>query len=400
MKRIPGLLCLLLGGLLLMGADGCSSDPNVEGAKLDLRNKDYDRALRNLETAIATNPDNAEAWELKGQVLSEKAFETVGVDEHVGLIDEMSAAFRRAETIDPLLTGAVTRSMAIAYVREFERGIQAFNRGSDDSAEYMTAATYFGAAGTIQPDSAGAYVNQAYAYLNAGAEMQAAVPFEKALELGDTDIETYRFLARIYIANDREGEAVTLLETAAEMYPGNADLQAEMLNAYQVSGQVDRALETYAQAVADNPDNKLFRYNYGSLLVQVERYDDAITELSAAAELDPEYANAHYNLGAAYINKAVNVNESINTKDDALRENRPTMSSAEITAMEAEIDALADERRALFGAAISPLEAAHVLFESAGEDATGVCQALFQSYVQNNLLDKAEEVSECAGNNG
>ncbi len=400
MKRIPGLLCLLLGGLLLMGADGCSSDPNVEGAKLDLRNKDYDRALSNLETALAANPDNAEAWELKGQVLAEKAFETVGVDEHVALISEMSAAFRRAESIDPLLTESVTRSMAIAYVREFERGIQAFNRGSDDSAEYMSAATYFGAAGTIQPDSAGAYVNQAYAYLNAGAEMQAAAPFEKALELGDTDVETYRFLSRIYISNNRADEAVTLLETAAEIYPRNVDLQAELLNAYQVAGQVDRALETYAKAVADNPENKLFRYNYGSLLVQVERYDDAIAELSAAAALDPEYANAQYNLGAAYINKAVAVNERINAKDDTLRANRSTMSSDAIATAEAEIDALADERRALFAAAISPLEAARGLFDAAGDDASPVCKALFQSYVQNNMLDKAEEVSECAGTNG
>lgn len=400
MKRFPALLCVLLTGLILMGADGCSSDPNVEGAKLDLRNKDYDRALSNLETALTSNPDNAEAWELKGRVLTEKAFETMDADEHIALIAEMVEAFERAQSIDPLLTETITRNKAIAYVREFERGIQAFNRGSNDAAEYMTAADYFGSAGVIQPDSAGAYVNQAYAYLNGGAEMQAAAPFERALELGDTDVETYRFLSRIYMNNDRAGDAVTLLETAAEMFPGNIDLQAELLNAYQIAGQVDRALETYAAAVSENPDNKLFRYNYGSLLVQVERYDDAIAELQAAVALDPEYGNAQYNLGAAFINKAVAVNEQINEKDDTLRENRATMSSDEITAAEAEIDELAEERRGLFGAAIAPLEAARGLFEAAGEDATGVCQALFQSYVQNNLLDKAEEVSECAGTNG
>lgn len=382
-----------------MGADGCSSDPNVEGAKLDLRNKDYDRALQNLETALSNNPDNAEALELKGRVLTEKAFETEDPAEHAALIQEMVAAFDRAVEIDPLLLETVQRNKAIAYVREFERGIQAFNRGANDASEFEASALYFGTAAVIQPDSADAYTNQAYAFLNGGMETSAAEPFEMAIELGDTDVESFRFLSRIYLNNDRAAEAVTTLETAAELYPENIDVQAELLNAYQLAGQTDRALDTYARAVADSPDNKLFRYNYGSLLVSVERYDDAIEQLSAAVALDAEYANAQYNLGAAYINKAVAVNDQINTKDDELRENRSSLSSDEIATREAEIDALAEERRSLFAAAIAPLEAARTLVESEGEDATAICLALFQSYVQNNMLDQAEEVSECAGTN-
>ncbi|MFT5143209.1 MAG: tetratricopeptide (TPR) repeat protein [Rhodothermales bacterium] len=380
-----------------MGADGCSSDPNVEGAKLDLRNKDYDRALSNLESALTTNPDNAEALELKGRVLTEKAFETADADEHSALIHQMVEAFNRAATIDPLLLGNVNRNMAIAYVREFERGIQAFNRGSNDSAQYLEAASYFGTAAHIQPDSSGAYINQAYAYLNGGSELAAAEPFEMALELGDTDVETYRFLSRIYLNNDRQEDAVKMLETASGNYPENIDVQAELLNAYQVSGQIEQALDTYALAVTNSPDNKLFRYNYGSLLVSVERYDDAITQLIEAVRIDPDYGNAQYNLGAAFINKAVAVNDQINSKDDDLREQRSNLSQEEIATRETEIDDLANTRRELFGSAIGPLEAARTLFEANGEDATGVCLALFQSYVQNNLLDKAEEVSVCAG---
>ncbi|NBW94064.1 MAG: hypothetical protein EBR20_06845, partial [Bacteroidetes bacterium] len=76
MNRFPLFLSLIFAAFLIAGADGCSSDPNVEGAKLDLRNQDYDRALGNLETALENNPQNAEAYELKGRVLSEKAFAT------------------------------------------------------------------------------------------------------------------------------------------------------------------------------------------------------------------------------------------------------------------------------------------------------------------------------------
>ena len=105
-----------------MGADGCSSDPNVEGAKLDLRNKDYDRAIRNLDTALETNPDNAEALELKGRVLMEKAFEVTDPSEHMSLVRDMISAYNRAAVVDPTLAETVQRNKSIAYVRELQRG--------------------------------------------------------------------------------------------------------------------------------------------------------------------------------------------------------------------------------------------------------------------------------------
>ncbi len=397
MKRLSAVFALLVGGLLLMGADGCSSDPNVEGAKLDLRNKDYARALENLEIAISKDPANAEALELKGRVLSEMAFASMSVDENVQLIGEMIDAFDAALAVDATLRETITRSMAIAYVNEFQRGIQAFNRGQNDTAEFDAAATYFGAASTIQPDSGGAYVNQAYALMNAGRNADAIEPFEKAIERGDSEIDTYRFLASLYQTNGRAADAVTVLENVSQMYPNNPDVQAELLNAYQVAGMADRALQVYEDAVESDPENKLYRYNFGSLLVAAERYDEAIVQLEKAVEIDPEYGNAQYNLGAAYINKAVDVNNRINELDDNLRSNRDSMSASDIAAAEAEIDRLADERRSLFGAAVGPLERARVLFESEGESSTAVCQALYQSYVQTNQLDMAQGIASCAG---
>src|SRR5690554_6698108 len=66
-------VALVCATFLLAGADGCSSDPDVEGAKLYINNEEYDQALANLERAIANNPDNAEAHALKAEVLRLKA---------------------------------------------------------------------------------------------------------------------------------------------------------------------------------------------------------------------------------------------------------------------------------------------------------------------------------------
>ena len=85
------------------------------------------------------------------------------------------------------------------------------------------------------------------------------------LEYGPPDFDVYNYLSRIYLTNDRSAEAVPVLEEAVSHFPDNSELQANLLNAYTMSGEMDRAIEQYSSAVADNPDNNLYRYNYGSL---------------------------------------------------------------------------------------------------------------------------------------
>jgi len=393
MKRMPFVLALTVGLILLAGADGCSSDPNVEGAKLDLRNKDYDRALQNLETALANNPDNAEAYKLKGDVLQEKASTIQQVDQHTGLVDEMIMAYGRASELGL----DVSREMSLAYYKEFDLGSKAFNRGRDDKDAFVDAASFFRNATKIFPDSTGPYVNMGYSLINANMLSDAIGPFERAIQLGDDDAQTYVFLADLYRQNDRSADAVPLLENASEMFPDNTDIQAQLLNAYQSSGQIDRAMAKYEEQISRDPDNKLYLYNYGSLLLQAEIFDKAIENLTRAVELDPEYGNAFYNLGAAYINQAVAYSEQINAIDDELRSGRENMSEDEISAKEAQMEELSELRRTSFAEAIGPLERAKELTEAQGGDMVGVCQALFSAYVQTDQEEMAKAVQECAG---
>jgi tetratricopeptide (TPR) repeat protein len=390
MKRIATYLSLVVGFFLLSG-EGCSSDPNVEGAKLDLRNKDYDRAIENLETAIAANPENAEAHKLMGDVLSEKAFTVPEAAEHTRLFNNMVESYGQAGALGL----DVSRELTIAYWKEFERGTQAFNRGANDESEYDSAADYFANASSIYPDSSAPFINRAYSLINAGRTTEAIEPFEAALERGDVDEQTYVFLADLYRQDDRGADAVTLLETASDLYPENLDIQAQLLNAYQMTGELDRAMAKYQEEVNRDPENKLYRYNYGSLLLQAEMYDLAIEQLSEAVRLDPDYGNAQYNLGASYINKAVSIADTINVIDDEIRAGGLT--DAEEEAKRAEIDGLTETKRATFASAVGPLAKSKELAEADGEDTVAICQALFSAYVQTGMQDEAMTVQECAG---
>ncbi|MEX0600403.1 MAG: tetratricopeptide repeat protein, partial [Rhodothermales bacterium] len=263
--------------------------------------------------------------------------------------------------------------------------------------EYNTAAALFGLAGDIQPDSASAFVNRAFALLNAGRQDEAIEPLEQAIEKGDTQKNTFLFLGDIYTRQGEHQRALDIFEQAIEIFPEDPDIQAQLMNAYVQTGQVDEALAQYREAVQNNPNDALIRYNLGSLLLEAEEYDDAIEHLSRAVEIEPEYANAQYNLGAAYVNQAVDLNERIGEMDDELRAERDNLSDAEIEAREEEMLALAQDRRELFAAAVGPLETAKSLMEASGDDPSGVCRALFSAYVQTNQQAQAESIAECAG---
>lgn len=396
MKRNAAILALFVG-FLLMGASTCSSDPNVEGAKLDLRNKDYDRALSNLETALQRDPSNAEAHDLKGQVLQEQLATVNDVQQHTALLREMVNSYRTAMELDASLTENTTQRLRLAYYNEFQRGLQAFNQGGEDDNNYNVAYDYFQNAAFIFPDSSDAYANQAYALLNAGRQTEAITALEHAMEAGDDNEDTYVYLGDLYRTHDRHDDAIELLQEGLEKYPTNEQLWSLLLNEYVATGQLDAAMERYGDLVQQAPDNQLYRFNYGTLMLNAENYDGAIEQLQRAVELDPNYPNAQYNLAAAYVNKAVDVSERMGDMDDALRAERSQLTSAQIQEREAEIETLGDERRGLFQQAITPLERAHELFLAAGDDVTDVCQTLFTAYVQTGQNEKAESVAECAG---
>ena len=393
MKRIPIYLVLIVTGMFFIGADGCSSDPNVEGAKLHLRNKDYDQAIENLDKALAKDPDNVAALVIKADALNAKAFENFDVDEHTPLFREMVDILGRAGELGHDTKAAVNNG----YYREFERGVTAFNAGSDDADKFKVAAKYFDNTSYLIADSSAPYIYKGYALLRVDDSKNAIDALEMGIEKGVDEVDPYIYLGELYQAADRGADRVNLLEKASNEFPEDADIQAHLLNAYQMAGMMDRAKDKYVASLKTDPDNTTFLYNLGSLLLGEQDYDGAITHLKRATSLDATYANAWYNLGAAYQNKAVGINEEITAVDDKMRENRSDMSTEEIRSTEAQIDELAAKRKSTFGDAINPLEQAKTLTEAEGGDTAKICVALYTAYVQTDQLDKAKSISTCAG---
>ncbi len=374
------LIALVASAALLGGADGCSSDPNVEGAKRNIGLEDYPAALRLLETSLAENPDNVEALTLKARALFLQGQDVRDPVERQPMVEEMMTALNRADALSPGDENIGNIRLA-AWAEEMNSGSSILQTSGGDAENLGKAIQAFNNAVYIQPDSASGYYNLGLAHLVGGNADEAIGPLEEAVSHGTTDPNTYVYLGRALLSTGSNGSrALEVLEEGVELFPDDAAVRAELLNAYAATGQADRAVAAYEAAIARDPDDPVLRYNYGSTLLQAERYDDAIVQLEQATDLDPDNANAQYNLGAAYQNKATAVNARlIATEDDA------------------EARSLRTERDGLLEQALPYLEAARSLTSAEGQDPADICMALFQVYAQLNRTAEATEAGECAG---
>ena len=399
MKRITILLAWVCSLTFLVE----SVEAQVRRAENARRDQRYQEALGLIQEALEDEPDNVRALETRARIYQDSAAVSSG-EAYLAAMRLMKADLEQVASLDEKRVEDVEQQLLLSYVAEFRKGIEAFQnaQAAGDEGEranyFQSAAEYFEGSTIAAPDSVGSYVNWAFSRLGSGDELGAIEPLTLALEYGPPDFDVYNYLSRIYLTNDRAADAMPVLEEAVSHFPDNSELQANLLNAYTMSGEIDRAIEQYSSAVADHPDNNLYRYNYGSLLLQVERFDEAIDQLNEVVQRDADYTDAQYNLGAAYVNKAIALNTRISGMDDDLRANRDSLNDEEIDAREAEMDTLALERRDLFGLAIAPLEVALRLAESEdGRSTAEICRVLYQSYVQTNQMDKVESVQECSG---
>ncbi len=400
MKRISFIIALVMAVHAIIPV----ANAQLRKANRALSNQNYEEAMRLAQELLDDNPDDHKTWDLLARIHDAQANQSSLMGAYLDHVNGMVAAYTKVVELRPREAENVMNRLQIFYYQTFNSGIEEFGNAqavSDDDTlqaeHFRKSAKYFQASSVAVPDSAGPYINWAYALLGAGESEEAVEPLTLALKYGGPDPEIYSYLARIYLTTQRAEQAVALLEEAATEYPDDQELQNYLLNAYSETGQDQRAIQRYAEAVENNPDNKIYRYNYGSLLLQSDLFDEAIEQLEMATLIDPMYIDAYYNLGAAYINKANSVQDTITELDDDMRERRDEITDEIETNILAEIDVLSEERRGLYQLSIAPLEKAKMYAEmEEGRSVIEICTALFQAYAQTDQMDKVELVQACA----
>lgn len=378
-RRLATLALTLALAVVVGGADGCSSDPNVEGARLYIRNGELTDAVASLDRALEANADNVQALALRAEVRRQQADAATDAAARQGFFDQMAADLARAHALAPTDADVMT-TRTNGWATAVTKGNQAL---TTSAVEPAVAMGLFRTAIAVLPDSSQGHFGLGLAHLRADDAPGAITPLREAVRIDPGTVASHIYLSRALLLAEQNTEGVAVLEEAAERFPSDPDVQASLLNAYAVSGRTDDALARYASAIAADPGNALLYSNYGTLLLRAGRFDEAVTQLEQAISMAPDDASAQYNLGAALQNKASALTDQAN----------------ELPVGDANYDRLIGERNTFLERSVPYFMRARELSATAGDadDERDACRALFVVYGGLNRASDAAAVAECAG---
>ena len=231
---------------------------------------------------------------------------------------------------DKLVTGGATRGALLSKAAEaMKRGNDAFKAAQDSeeagqkteaAAHYREAIAGYKDAATIQPDLFRAHYMLGGAYEALGQFKEAAAAYRQAIPLQidpETDMPSDVLIAQYNMGNSlasagQHKEAIEAYKEVISRQPALAmpyynlglsyaalDQQLDAISGFQ------NALKAFKEMVAHDPDYKnptfeLAYYNLGISFGKLERYAEAAEAFRQALLLEPNHAEAHYNLGVVY----------------------------------------------------------------------------------------------------
>lgn len=350
MKRIVVLFIIAIGVLFSTTVFQCGSAEMTSG-KLYIGRQEWESAERSFEQEVAKHPENAEAWYWLGRVRHE-------LRNYKG----MNEAFNRSLALSKEFEKEITSVRLGTWGRFFNNGVEAILKSKSaqgDSARILltTAVDNFTKAIEVNPDSGSTYTNLGLAYLGmddfegAASNFEIAVQKEQspslALQLAGLYADHGRRIHReaqgaeggkkdslTLLANGNFDKAITATKKGEEyameelkridarikeITSGSkdpqalADLEAQKvelektvagltatrLDSYVAARRMDEARTNLKQAVDKNPQNKLYRFNYGVLLLKEGNHGAAVEQFEAALAIDPAFEDALYNVGIA-----------------------------------------------------------------------------------------------------
>jgi Flp pilus assembly protein TadD len=107
---------------------------------------------------------------------------------------------------------------------------------------------------------------------------------------------------RELLAGRHHAQAAVVLARAASLEPGHGSILEPLGRAYFMTGQLDRAVETFEALLEVDPSSHFGHYALGRALIRLGRPDEGRTHLRLAVALAPEsvlYRGALRRLGGA-----------------------------------------------------------------------------------------------------
>lgn len=255
---------------IAVALDAANWDARFNLAVTLLRQQRYDEALAELDGLVAANPNFAEAYALRGEILQ--------------------AAKRHGEA-----AAAYSQAIALGLHRAdvfVNMGTALSDAGDKDGVSALLANM-----GTLEPQDAATHYYLGNLYKAQGRTDAAALSFRKAVELRPDFAEANNNLGLVLLdQGDTEG-AEAAYARALSVAPEMGAVHNNLGNIRLKQGQLELALACFRKAVELSPDAAEVWNNYGEACYRMRRLDEAESAYRHALALNPESAEASLNLG-------------------------------------------------------------------------------------------------------
>lgn len=179
-----------------------------------------------------------------------------------------------------------------------KRGIAAFNK-----KDYKEAYNSFKFIADVMPQDSIFSMYTAMAAKNAELYDESIKYYRKTIEINQGNAGLYQELERVYISKSDTASALKVLEEGLAKHPTSMGLIFDELNIYLNKGEAAKQIAKIENAISKEPKNKTLRFVAGVAYSANKDFDKAEASYKKALELDPNYADAVYNLAVININR-------------------------------------------------------------------------------------------------
>jgi len=289
MKKLSALIILGIGVTLVAFLFISCQQTAVTSAKVYMQQSNYDKAIEQCKIAIKQMPNDAEAYFVLGEAYGKKR-----------MYHEMNEAFKKSLEFSQKHAEEIKHERLKYWVGIFNSGVALVKQNKPEEAIKK-----FSLAIELLPNKTEAYKNLAYAYSQVNDDSSAIQTYLKAIKIDPNDLELKDFLGLFYYRAKQYDKAIEVLkEVIAKADPKSKVYKDAIYNlaySYDLTGQSDKALETYRSALKAAPGDKDLLFNMGRLYFIQKNYDKAIEKFQEVIKIDSTDFDAHLNIGNAYL---------------------------------------------------------------------------------------------------
>lgn len=268
----------------------------------------------------------------------------------------------------------------------YNGGAYFYNKGKfadsyDQFAKYIELTEGEILADVVQPAEKAYSVSAAYNAIQCAMQIK---DYEKALKYADYAAldeskanSVSRLKANAYQAMGDTAKWVGFLKESVVKFPGDPFFYQTLIQYYDNAGDRDGLNKLADELMASDPTNPLFVYLKGYIAQQQQDFDTAISWYRKTLEMDPDYVDAHTNIGRSYIGKA----RDYSTKQSSTKIDRAKMKK---------------DKEIVNGFFREALPHFEKLRELAPDRKDKWLNDLTQCYYNLNMLDKMEELEKLA----